>query len=591
MSFFRITIIAAAAVAITGCATPTGLAQKKSTVTERGQIMQVALPGKSLPVTATTVGTAPFAEAQAGLKKPVVRFASKAWHGARMADVQDDAVLPPIFSETFKINFDDRASQGRVDLAVVAERLSRISGVPVRIKSDVYGGDGASAPIAPQAPMSSVPSAPLPSPLPMPAGGPGANTALPAVPASVSDAQPQGASFQQPVTSISSLEMRWDGSLTSFLDHLTARLNLSWSYRDGAVVIERFVTESFELTSFGGIQDYKMALTGGNSGSGGGETSGSASSTLDLTESGKMAALDSLKLSVEATVKPSGGSVVLNEGTGRFFVTATKDVMGRVRDLIKTEDASLQRQAHIQFDVYSVLSNESDETGVDWSIVYQGLTSAWGATVRSPASLTGTSAASTGISILSSATGSAARFGGSAAVVNLLNEVGNSASYRPVSMIALNRHWARKTNLKVDGYVSETTPSTSSSAGSGAPGLKTSSITTGDKFMVQPAILDNGAILLKFGVSLTELLGLLDVTAGSGDTLQKVQTPVTSGTDDQGTIRLQPGEAMVVTGLSRRLASSDRRALADGAPVAFGGSRKDGFKREDFLIVVRASQI
>jgi type II secretory pathway component GspD/PulD (secretin) len=183
------------------------------------------------------------------------------------------------------------------------------------------------------------------------------------------------------------------------------------------------------------------------------------------------------------------------------------------------------------------------------------------------------------------------RFGGSQAVLNLLNQVGSSAMYRPVSMIAMNRQWARKTNLKVDGYVSETTPSTSSSAGSGAPGLKTSSITTGDKFMVQPAILASGSIMLKFGVSLTELLGLFDVTAGSGDTLQKVQTPVTSGTDDQGTIRLQPGEAMVVTGLSRRLSSQDRRTLSDGTPVALGGSRKDAFKREEFLIVVRASQI
>lgn len=305
-----------------------------------------------------------------------------------------------------------------------------------------------------------------------------------------------------------------------------------------------------------------------------------------------MAALDSLRRAVESVVVPAGGSVVLNEGTGRFFVTATKDVMGRVRDLIKIEDASLQRQAHIQFDVYSVIKDDSDQAGVDWSVLYRNLSSAWGATIKSPTTLTGASAGLTGINILTAkADGTAALFGGSSAVLNLLNQVGTSAMYRPVSMVAMNRQWARKTNLKVDGYVSETTPSTASSAGSGAPGLKTDSITTGDKFMVQPAILDSGAILLKFGVSLTELLGLLDVTAGAGETLQKVQTPVTSGTDDQGTVRLMPGEAMVVTGLSRRLASSDRRALTSETPIGLGGSRKETHKREDFVIVVRATQI
>jgi len=407
------------------------------------------------------------------------------------------------------------------------------------------------------------------------------------------NAEPGSTQYSQPQTSIASLEMKWNGSLSSYLDHVAGRLNISWAYRDGVVIFERYITESFELTAFGGTQDYKMALNGGNSGSGSsGGQSGSASSNLDLTESGKMSSLESLKKAIADMIGGSGGSVVLNEGTGRFFVTATKDVMGRVRDLIKSEDASLQRQAQIQFDVYSVLSNDTDEAGVDWSVVYKELAGVWGAFVKSPASLSSASAGSLGVNIFAAGlSDTSSRFGDTKAVLNLLNQAGNSALYRPVSMVAMNRQWARKTNLKVDGYVSETTPSTASSAGSGAPGLKTASITTGDKFMVQPAILDSGAIMLKFGVSLTELLGLFDVTAGSGDSLQKVQTPVTSGTDDQGTIKLQPGEAMVVTGLSRRLASSDRRALGESAPIGVGGSRKDAYKREDFLIVVRASQI
>jgi type IVB pilus formation R64 PilN family outer membrane protein len=582
-----IAIFVSAAV-FTGCASaPQSLASKQSSVLDRSEQALKALPGASLPVTESTPGSSSHADTIAKAKRPVARYASKAWHGARMSDVQDDTVLPPIFSEPFKLKYDDRASQGRVTLAVVGERIARLAGVPVRIKSDVYQSNN----LLVGAPLPSVaarPAVPMASPLPIPTGAPSGTGR------DDGTAQPSNLGlFQQPVTTTSSIEMSWDGTLTGFLDDVTSRLGVSWAYRDGAVVIERFVTESFELSAFGGTQDYKMALTGGNSGtSGSGGTTGSASSTLDLAESGKMAALDSLRQAIEGVLGKSGGSVILNEGTGRFFVTATKDVIARVRDIVKAEDAALQRQAHIQFDIYSVISDSSDEKGVDWSVVYQGLTNSLGATLKSPTTLTGSSTAGIGISILAGGTGtSSGRLGGSSAVLNLLNQVGSSAMYRPVSMIAMNRQWARKTNLKVDGYVSETSPSTASSAGSGAPGLKTSSITTGDKFMVQPAILDNGSIILKFGVSLTELLGLFDVTAGSGNTLQKVQTPVTSGTDDQGTIRLLPGEAMVVTGLSRRLSSQDRRTLSDGMPVALGGSRKDSFKREEFLIVVRASQI
>ncbi len=182
-------------------------------------------------------------------------------------------------------------------------------------------------------------------------------------------------------------------------------------------------------------------------------------------------------------------------------------------------------------------------------------------------------------------------FANSKAILKLLNAVGTTAKHAPVSLVAMNRQWARKTNLKTDGYLSETTPSTSSSAGSGAPGLKTSQITTGDKFMVTPAIMDSGTILLKFGLSLTELVGMFDVSAGQGQSFQKVQTPVTTGTDDQSTVRLEPGQAMVVTGLSRKINGDTKRTLGDGVPMFLGGSKKITNAREDFIVVIRAVQL
>lgn len=596
------TLLALAAAALAGCSSgPTPKIMADSTPTLiASSAASAALASQSLSVGPNTRGTAAYSDAAAAAdaSKPTARFAKRAWHGARMIDVQDDEVLPAVFQEVRKFDFDDRATAGRVPLAVVAERLSRVTGVQVRIKADVYASANNSS--GAQAPRPVQVAAPMPTPLPgaLPAG-----VGAPGVPvpssmingsnglAAAATSQP---TFNQPITDLSSLEMKWNGTPSSFLDYTTSRLGLSWSYRDGVVVIERYITETFEMATFGGSQDYKMGLSAGNSGSGGsGDQSGNASSTLSLNEAGKMEVLKSLREAVDNMVKPAGGNVVLNEGTGRFFVTAPKDVMARVREVIKSEDASLQRQAVIQFDIYSVISNDSKEAGVDWSIVFRSLANAYGATLRSPATLTSTVAGGLGISILAGVPGNSTstQYGGSAAILSLLNQVGTNALYRPISMVALNRQWARKTNLNTDGYLSETTPAASSLSGSGVPGLKTSSITTGDKIIVQPAIMDNGAIILKFGVSLTELLGLFDQTAGSGASFQKVQTPNTSGTDDQGTVRLNPGESMVVTGLSRRRASGDTRSLGEGISTGFGGSRKDAYKREDFLIIVRAVQI
>lgn len=611
----RLTAIAIAA-SVVGCSTPQLNGQQNAIKTEASTV-RLGIAQAGIPVGPTTVGSAPAADAAATAvqTRPVARRASRPWVGARMVSVQGEEVLPPILQERFNnLKFDDAAQGGRVSIAVIAERLSRIAGIPVRVKSDVYqtagpaGAAAAQTPPAAAAASSAVPAIPLagvptqrigaPSPVPgvLVAAQSGAGGPTPMLPNSDTPKLP---SYRQPITDVNSVEMQWSGTLSGFLDHITARLNLSWSYRNGVVLIERFQTETFELGAFGGLTQYSMALGGGNTGSAGGKegAQGQAAANMDISESGKLEALHGLKAAVEALTGPSGGSVVVNEASGRFIVTAQRDIMARVRDLIHAEDQAMQRQAQIQIDVYSVITSGTDEVGVDWTLVWQNLAGTWGAAVASPTTLTGSLTGSTGIKILTPPAGSgpdwANRWGGSTAILNLLNQVGESASHRPVSLIALNRQWARKTALKTDGYVSETTPASSSysSGGGGSPGLKTASVTTGDKFLVQPAIMDNGTILLKFGVSLTELLGLFDVTAGSGATLQKVQTPVTSGTDDQGTVRLRPGEAMVVNGLARRLSTTDRRTMGEGLPIGLGGSAKGTVKREEFMVVIRAFQV
>jgi type IVB pilus formation R64 PilN family outer membrane protein len=599
-----------------GCADVGGrLASDGARVRDQASAVTLGTRQAPLTIAPSTLGSPTDADARAAaaLNAPVARRATRAWIGARMTAVQSDEVLPPIFTEPKQFNFDDKG--GRVTIQIIAERLSRMTNVPVRVQPDVYaplagrGGNAGAGFQGNAQTLAPLAIAPLPGAA-LPAGAPlsGGNAPLPLIntgtaaqgmplPGSNALGDPFERDYRQPITDVDSVDMRWNGSLSSFLDHVTGRLNLSWSYRDGVVVIERYITESFEMSAFIGTQDFKMTLGSTSSGqTGENGNTGGTNAAMDVNESGKIAVLESLRKSIETMVKDTGGSVLLSEGSGRFTVTATRDVMSRVREVIKHEDAAMNRRAHIQLDIYSVTTNNADERGVDWNLVINNVARTWGATIRSPASLGGNLGGSMSYSVLAPAegvdpSGSQARFANSTAMLKLLHDISDTAQYRPVSMMAMNRQWSRKTSLKTDGYLSETTPATASSVGSGAPGLKTSSIVTGDKFMVQPAILDNGTILLKLGISLTELISLFEVTAGSGATFQRVQTPVTSGTDDQMTIRLQPGEVSVLTGLSRRLASNGTRTLGDGIPVGLGGSRTAGYKREDFLIVVRATPL
>ena len=517
--------------------------------------------------------------------KPVLRRARSPWIGSVSVPMGSGERLPSIFTESVKLNFDDAATGGKVGLRTMADRITAVTGVPVRLKPDVFGAADASSRPLPAPTPQVLPALPTPAARP-PAGPEG--VPLPPVPWSA----PRD-------TSVNAVAMRWSGSLQGYLDLITDQLSLSWEYRDGVVVIERFRTEFFEIAALESETDYHLGLSGADqanatsSGNGGGGTNSTASSSNEVNEHGKSNVIGSILAAIAQIIKDvPGSSAVRSDGSGRIAVTTTKETLSKVRDFVRVENESLLRQAQVQFDVYSVTRNESDERGIEWSAVLSALGGAYTGTFGAPATLASVTAANIGFSILTPAqsgvtTSATTHLGGSSALLKLLSEYGVSTQHREVSLLALNRTWDRKSSLGGRAYVSATIPGAASTTGVGAPGLVTSTVTTGDRYLAQPFILDNNTVLLKFGIGLSSLVNLVNFTSGTGTAQQTVQTPETTAINDQSTVALKAGQILVITGLSRLISSDDRRTLTDGAPIGLGGSKTQSRMREEFVIFVR----
>ena len=519
--------------------------------------------------------------AQAQAAPAVLRRASRPWIGATAVAFATNDKLPSVFTEPVRLAFDDQATGGKVSLAKVADRVTKLTGVPVRVKSDVYRAEVSAA---------AVPATAQPAGVPLPSlDGKTTATAQPAAP--VSSAAPD--------TSLSALDMRWSGTLEQFLERVTDRLGLSWEYRDGVVVIERFRTESFEIAMLDSETSYSMGLsssdqaTTGNSSDSGSSAGLSANAQTDVKETGKQGVVAGVLKGINQIIsKEPGSTALLAESSGRVLVTTTKDAMAKVRSFVREENGSMLRQAQIQFDIYSIKSNDSDEKGVDWSAVYKSLSGNYGISLASPASLTTDSAGGVTFNILSGGTAEVSKkFGDSSAMLKLLSSFGKTVEHKPISLLSLNRQWVRKASLSSRAYVSETTAASASLTGTSTPGLKTSSVTTGDRYIAMPQILDNNTILLKFGLGLSSLTSLEKFTSGSGDSQQSVQTPETANVIDQATVALRPGQVLAITGLSRITTADEKNTLTDGAPVIAGGSKKVSRVREDFIVFVRSTTL
>ncbi len=531
---------------------------------------------------AAAVGTQVDADRRAveQAARPVLRRARSAWIGSVSVPMGSGERLPSIFTEPIRLNFDDAASGGKVSLRAMADRITAVTGVPVRLKPDVFAGSGEAAPrpVAAAVPLPSLPTL----------AAHGDVVAMPTAPSAL----PRE-------TSVHAVAMRWSGSLQGYLDQVTDQLNLAWEYRDGVVVIERMRTEFFEIAALESETDYHLGLSGADqanatsSGNGGGGTNSTASSSNEVSEHGKSNVIASILATIGQILKDvPGSSVVRSDGSGRIGVTTTKETLSKVRDFVRVENESLLRQAQVQFDVYSVTRNESDERGIEWNAVLSALAGAYTGTFGSPTTLGSTAAANIGFSILTPTqsgvtTTVTRRFGGSDALLKLLSQYGGSTQHREVSLLALNRTWDRKSSLGGRAYVSATIPGAASTTGVGAPGLVTSTVTTGDRYLAQPFILDSNTVLLKFGIGLSSLVNLVNFTSGTGTAQQTVQTPETTAVNDQSTVALKAGQILVITGLSRLVSTDDRRALTEGAPIGLGGSRTQSRLREEFVIFVR----
>ena len=593
MKTARSLLMAAGIAALFGCAEP-GVTERVQADHALGQTGTASLHADR--TLAEQGAGAPGSQVEADRRaaeqaaKPVLRRARTPWVGSVSVPMGSGERLPSIFTESVKLNFDDAATGGKVGLRTMADRITAVTGVPVRLKADVFAlGEATARPAAPQA----APLAPTASALPtLPARASGGAESIAMPPLAV--AAPRD-------TSVNAVAMRWSGSLEGYLDLITDQLSLSWEYRDGVVVIERFRTEFFEIAALESETDYHLGLSGADqanatssgNGSGGGGTNSTASSSNEVNEHGKSNVIGSILAAIGQIIKDvPGSSVVRSDGSGRVAVTTTKETLSKVRDFVRMENESLLRQAQVQFDVYSVTRNESDERGIEWNALLSALGGAYTGTFGSPTTLTSTTAANIGFSILTPTQSGVnndvtTHFGGSNAILKLLSEFGVSTQHREVSLLALNRTWDRKSSLGGRAYVSATIPGAASTTGVGAPGLVTSTVTTGDRYLAQPFILDNNTVVLKFGIGLSSLVDLENFTSGTGTSQQTVQTPETTAINDQSTVALKAGQILVITGLSRLVSSDDRRTLTDGAPVGLGGSKTQSRMREDFVIFVR----
>ncbi|CAD7741218.1 hypothetical protein LMG31884_47430 (plasmid) [Xanthomonas hydrangeae] len=469
-------------------------------------------------------------------------------------------------------------------LQAFSQHVVKICGIPVRVLPDALaslsGSNGsfnnsATDPSSGAASSISAAGLPLPSNIALPPPVTGAVNAMPVA----------------KTTGNNLIDVRYSGDLAGLLDAVTARLGLSWRYRNGAIQVFYTETRFYKLYALPKAQTIKSttssgsSMTVGASAAGLGNTStnssgsGTDSSTSSITTSDDISIdpTKDVREAVQSLLTPNVGRMAFAPSTGTITVSDTPERLQIIEDWVAAENNFRTKFVLLNVELITVKLTNSSELGVDWNLAYQNIAKNYGLGLASSFA-TATEAAAGSINILEGNS----RFSGSTAVIKALQQQGEIVNKRTPSTSTLNMKPVSVQLGTQTGYIMQSSATSTADVGV-TSSITPGQVTAGFNMTLMPFIQpDNKTVLLSLAINITDLIELERKEVG--DTA--VETPNLSKQILNQEVRIQSGQTLVLSGLDTINVQDTRSGVGSPRFFLFGGGKKTSRDREVLIALV-----
>ncbi|HBJ6316909.1 TPA: PilN family type IVB pilus formation outer membrane protein [Salmonella enterica subsp. diarizonae serovar 50:r:z] len=384
--------------------------------------------------------------------------------------------------------------------------------------------------------------------------------------------------------------LRWQGPLGGLLDNITARTGLSWRTDHGAVVFYLTETKTFQfaflntrVNSNASVSSGSTSSMGTSGGSGGGDNSvsGDSSSSQKTTTLQDRDAYEDIRKTMETILTPEKGRYWLSESTGVLTVTDTPQVLETVSHYVDEQNREMNRQVQLSVKVLSVSNTRNEQFGIDWGLVYKSLQQVGATLNNAGGDIAG--ATSAGVSILDTATGSAARFSGSSLLIKALSEQGDISVVTSQDSTVTNLTPVPIQMADQTVYVAGSATTTTTDVGATTtltPGM----ITTGFNMTLLPLIRQAGDVQLQVNFNLSDPPTIRSFTSKDGNSY--IEMPYTKLRSLSQKVNLRAGQSLVLTGFSQDNTSVRKSGTFTPGNFLFGGGRKGEHGRSTLVIII-----
>ncbi|MCY4141986.1 MAG: hypothetical protein OXF56_27440 [Rhodobacteraceae bacterium] len=356
------------------------------------------------------------------------------------------------------------------------------------------------------------------------------------------------------------------GPLSSLLDRVGSRFDLSWSFDGSSIRFDRMVNVAY---------DVPLPPTSGTLGA---EVTGVRTGTSSIS-SGKSVKVDPWAEITDALkqVVPPPASVTLSPNTGKITVFGPPSVQQTAGEIIDQFSDVYLKRIGLEIATYFVDADRNGEVG--FGAFLQGLFDDYQASLGQPAQFDG-SISSAGISgkiaiVDGNFSGSSLDFSALASekdVVDyrLTNTVGQSGVIAPVSLLS-TQNYVRESSSRTD------------SEGEVTHSLKVDSIDTGLSIFALPRLINNDRIQLS--------LWIVQASLNSLDKFGSIQLPKTDHRAVEYTVVLTPGETLIIGGYEQETVRKGQRGAGVAGFLGLGGSARAELIRTSMIILVRPTLI
>ena len=381
------------------------------------------------------------------------------------------------------------------------------------------------------------------------------------------------------------------------------------SHYDGTrIVIRRYVEELMTLAAFSGKDNYKAGVGGsssggangnganGNSGMGGMGGMGGTGSSGGSSSSGTMSASTTWDTDVFAEVTagirarvPRDAIVMPSPSANGITVVAPPDALDRARDYVANFNQTSSRQLNLRIEVLETSISNSDSFGTDVTVAIKDRWSKLNFSGKGVASNAGAGAGCITAGVPTTGFFDAVKdIAGTSITACALAREGIAKVLDSRSFIVPNNGVFPLDEAMLYDYVSGATPGQPTSAGTiVSGGIQTSTTFSGTKLIIQPVLLPDGVVRIRYQATIQGKPPL--TSAGTGAEFVKLRDGQPTRTYKQE-VSVQNGSSVVVYAEKAKEASTDDAGFGSPQIPLFGGRNTGNTSNRAFVILITPTE-